>query len=321
MDKRGLFLKLIDYFMLGLFYLCKVLTYVLPARVLYGLFHVVGSALFYVRPGMRGNLLAKIKDAMPEITDGRELARIGRGACTSMVLPVLEGLLYWRHTDRIMRELRVDGMENFEKADSEGKGLLVYSMHSAVTIMQCHLIMAGLGKGYTIIAWDPEDLPVPRYARKMAELMLGVGPDPLHPVIYSGHGHEPIGPMNEHVAGGGRLGLVIDVPGKCVVPLFGRPAAIADGIARLACEHGAPIIPIAVLPTGRGLGRKITVYEPIHCERTGDRRKDINTIMEKAAAVGERIVREAPEEWMCWFGLWRWWDKARELQEQRAEST
>lgn len=318
MDRRGLFLKLIDYFMLGLFYTCKGLTYVLPVNALYRVFEAVGGALFYARPGMRRNLAAKVKDAMPELTDAREVERIGCGACISMVLPVLEGLFSWKYMDRIMRDLRLEGMDNFDRADAEGKGVLVYSMHGAATIMQCHLIMARLGKKYTIIAWDPENLPVPHYAGKMAELMLGRGPGPLHPVIYSGHGHEAIGPMNDLVVAGGRLGLVIDVPGKCVAPLFGRPAAIADGIARLACEHGAPVIPISLQPVGRTLTRRVTIHEPVHCGQTGDRRSDVNELMEKLAAVGEKMVREAPGLWMCWFGLWRWWEKAEELLEKRA---
>lgn len=321
MDKRGLLLKFIDYFMLGLLYLCKALTYVLPVRVLYGLFGVIGSAVYHARPGMKRNLKAKIRDAMPEITDAREIERIGRGACTSMVLPVLEGLLYWRHSDAIMRELQVEGMENFDKADAEGKGVVVFSIHTPLTVMQCHMVMARLGKSYTVIVWDPGRLPVPHYAGKMADLMMERPPIPAHPAIFCGHGYDAIKPMGEHVAGGGRLGLVVDVPGKCVVPLFGRPAAIADGVARLALAYGTPMVPVSMRPLGPGLAKKITIYEPIHCERTGDDRGDVIAAMEKAALAGEKMVREAPEQWMCWFGLWHWWDRAKELQEKRKESS
>jgi len=319
MDMRGVFLTTVDYFMLGLVYLCKALTYVLPVKALYRLFTAVGTAFFYARPGMRRNLIAKVRDAMPEITDERELERIACGACISMVLPVLEGLLFWRYSDRIMQELVVEGMENFDRADAGGKGVLVFSMHGAATILQCHLIMARLGKPYTVIAWDPENLPVPRYTRKMAQLMAERPPAPPHKVIYSGRGHDAIGPMNELMASGGRLGLVIDVPGGCVVPLFGRPAAIADGIARLACKHGAPIVPISMVPENGTLRRKIKIHEPLHCEPTGDRKRDVAALMEKAAFVGEGIVREAPEFWMCWFGLWRWWERAAELLEKGEE--
>jgi len=61
---------------------------------------------------MRRDLLAKVADAMPEVTDRRRRERIARGACVAMVMCVLEGLLFRRYTDRIMRELRVEGMEN-----------------------------------------------------------------------------------------------------------------------------------------------------------------------------------------------------------------
>jgi lauroyl/myristoyl acyltransferase len=313
--KRKIIVHLIEDFMIGLFYLTKALTYVVPPSVLRGVYNSVGYAFYYARPRMRRDLLSKISEAMPEISDNRELVRIGRGACAAMVRPVLEGVLFQRFTDRFMSELRVEGMENFDRADAEGNGLMVYTMHLYTTIMLCHAVMARLGKSYTVIGWHPDVLPVPRYAKKMADMMMEIGCDKQLPVIYAGPGRDAVGPMKEVLARGGRIGLTIDVPGKCIVPLFGRPAAIADGIAQLSYDSGAAIIPISLLPTGRGFERKITVYEPIACERTGDRRKDVTAIMEKAAA-GEEMIRGAPEQWMCWFGLWRWWEKARELQEQ-----
>ena len=314
-EERNRFLNLIDYSMLGLFYLCKALTYMVPPQLLYGLFYAVGSVPYYVRPGMRRDLLAKVADAMPEVTDRRRRERIARGACVAMVMCVLEGLLFRRYTDRIMRELRVEGMENYDRAIAEGKGVMVYSVHFAAVIMQCHLILQRLGRGYTIIAWDPENLPVARYARKMAELMLGPAGEPQHPVIFAGHGHDALAPMRETMTAGGRMGLVVDVPGKQPVNFFGRPAALADGIAQMSYMSGAPIVPVVVTRTGWGLGKKLTVFEPITHEPSGDRAHDIAAIMDRVAAVGESMVRQAPEQWMSWFGLWSWWDKAKEILE------
>ena len=40
--------------------------------------------------------------------------------------------------------------------------------------------------------------------------------------------------------------------------------------------------------------------------------------MRDVVAYGEETIREVPGQWMCWFGLWQMWDKAREIMEQKA---
>jgi len=305
--------QLVDLIILWLFYLSKALTFVVHPWVIKKVFDSLGYAFYYGRPKMRRDLHRKIADAMPEMKDPNELKRIALGACTAMVRPIYEGLLFWRHTDKFMRELEIENLEVFDKAMAEGKGILPYTMHLPSTIMLVHAIMARLNRSYSIIAWNPEDLPVKRYTRKMAEFGLMIGSDPELPVIYAGPGRDAIRQLRERLSEGGGVGFAVDIPGKCVVPLFGRPAAVADGIAYLAWEFDAPIIPTVMIPE-EGFKRRIIFFEPIRCEKTGDRKADVKRTMEKVIAAGERQVRMIPDQWMCWFGLWRWWEKAKEIE-------
>ncbi len=313
MGTKGLLARIIDFALVGVFYIFTGLTRILPVKLLYLMVEGMGGAIYYAMPRVRRDLMLKISQAMPDVKDRRELNRIGRGACTSMLMPVVEGILFWRRSDQILRELEIEGLENFDRADSEGKGLLVYSIHHPPTIMQSYMIVASLGRGYPIVAWDPETIPAPRYGHRMEKLMTAHPKMPPVRVIFAGHGHDAYEPMREQIAGGGRLGLVVDVPGERPVKLFGRPAAMADGIGRLACDYGSPIVPVILLRKGRGLKRKLIFYEPITCERTGDREQEINSTMEKVFAAAEKMVRENPGEWMCWFGLWHWWEKGEKL--------
>jgi lauroyl/myristoyl acyltransferase len=304
--------------MLGLVRLTFALSRVLPARFLYGIYRGVGYALYYARPRMRRDLLQKISDAMPEVTESRELARIGRGVCASTILPVVDGVLYTRFWDRFMRGIRVEGRENLERAEAMGEGLLVMTPHLSATVAPLHAIMARWDMPYTIIAWHPDTLPVPRYANKMSELMQNLGCDPELPVIFAGPGYDVIGPVRERLAKNRRVGMTIDVPGKCIVPLFGRPAALADGIAHFSYDSGAPILPMSMHRTARLFERRLVIQEPITSPASGDRKKDIQAMMEQVWAAGERQIRQAPEEWMSWFGMWHWWELAKELMEERA---
>lgn len=318
MDIRKIATRLVDEFMLGLIQLTFALSYVLPARILFGIFRGVGYAFYYAMPRMRRDLLKKICEAMPEITDRRELARIGRGGCASMILPVVDVVLFSRFWDRFKRELRVEGRENLEKAEAMGEGLLVMTTHLSATVTVLHAVMASLNKPYTPITWHPDTLPVPRYVHKMSEVVQGLGVDPEVPVIYAGPGYDAIGPARERLAQNKRVGIAVDVPGKCIVQLFGRPAAMADGIAHFSYDSGAPILPVSIHRTTRLFERHLVIGEPITSPGSGERRKDIQAIVEQVWVAAEGQIRQTPEQWMNWFGIRYWWGKAIELQAEKA---
>lgn len=315
MDKGKVFFRAVEGFLLGLLYITQALTYVLPARVLYAAYNSIGTALFYGRPRVRRDLVTKISDAMPEVTDRRELERIGRKAYGGMFVPVLDCLLFRRHAERFMSLLRVEGMENWDAGDATGNGLIIMAMHLGPAPL-IHAIMARKGRAYTPMVWHPDTTPVPRYTIKMAEIGEELGCDPEQPVFWAGPGIDVISQVREHMAKGKRMGMTVDVIGKRPVMLFGRPAALADGIAHFAIDSGAPIVPVSLLRTGHPYRLELFIDEPLSCELTGDRKADVAAIMAEVSKAAERQVRRAPGQWMSWFGLWRWWEKAKELEEK-----
>ena len=313
MEKGDVFFRLVEDFLLGLFYLTRLLTYVLPARTLYSIFDAIGAALYYARPRVRRDLVSKISDAMPEISDPRELERIARKAYVGMFVPVLDELLFSRYGERFMREMIVEGMENWDRGDAEGHGLIILATHLGAAPL-IHAIMARKGREYSPMVWHPDTTPVPRYTQKMSDLGESLGCDPERPVFWAGPGIDVITQVREHLARGKRMGMTVDVIGKRPLMLFGRPAALADGIAHFAIDSGAPIVPVMLTRTDCTFVLRLTIDEPLSYELTGDRKKDVAAIMVEVAKAAERQIRRAPEQWMSWFGLWRWWDKARELE-------
>ena len=312
--KRRIFLHAVEDVLLGLYYSSIVLARALPAPVFYALVKLFGAFLYYSRPRVRSDLRAKVSTAMPEVTDSRELDRIGRGAYCALLLNVPDFALFRRNGDRFVNGLEIAGMENLERAEAKGKGVLLSLTHMGRTAL-LHTVMARLEKPYTLVMWHPDTTPVPRYTMKMVMegWMLGCDPDNL--VIWVGPDYDTMGEVREALAQGKRVAVLSDVSGKRSVELFGRRAALADGIAYWAYESGTPIVPATLIREKRSFRSKVVIGQPLSYELSGDRKTDIDAIMREVACSSETMIRKAPEQWMSWFGLWQWWSEAMELDE------
>jgi len=312
-QKTNLFFKAAEAVLLSIFYITRFMSLFLPPRVLNILFDAFGAVMFYARPGMRRRLEGKLSDAMPELGNGREIDRIAIKVCGSTIRPILDLVMFLRHGDNIMQRIDVTGQEYLEEADAEGKGVILLFAHLGSFDLFA-VVMARLDKPFTPIIFHPRTTPVPRYVATLALFGQMLGCDPLSPVFWVGK--DTVKKVRGHLAAGKRVGITFDVDGNCVVELFGRPAALADGIAHFAIDSGAPIVPFALFHGKEPLDRRLIFYEPLSYELTGNRSDDVKTIMTEVAKAGESMVREAPEEWMSWFGLWHWWDIAEELKKQ-----
>jgi lauroyl/myristoyl acyltransferase len=311
--KRRSFFYLVDSAMLGLLQVTRLFTRLLPPSIFYSMVKVLGAALYYGRPRVRRDLERKISDAMPEVTSRRKLDRIGRGTYESMLLNVPDFLYFERNAERFMEGLEVEGMENLQRAEARGKGVLIHMTHMGRSPI-LHAMMHHLGIPFTLVMWHPDTTPVPRYTMNMVIEGLKVGVDTDYLLIWVGPGHDTIGKVRTRLSRSERVGVPFDVPGKRPVEFFGRPAAFADGMAQFAFDSGAPIVPVIIARTRRPYRNRLIIHEPLEYELTGDRRTDTQTIQQEAARACERMIRLAPEQWMSWFGLWHWWSMAEELE-------
>ncbi|RJP35460.1 MAG: hypothetical protein C4536_00600 [Actinobacteria bacterium] len=314
-EKPKLMFRLLESAFMAQFYVGKALSTILPPSILYLIPKAMGTAFFYARPGMRRRLAAKISDAMPEVTDPRELSRIGREACASVFMPLFDIFTLARHGDRYMRELRVEGMEKVGEAEAEGKGIIFTGPHiGGITII--HAVMARLGKPYTPIAFNPKDTVMPRYIETLEFYGGFLGCDTEEPVFFVGE--DIIPKIREHLSAGKRLGLTFDVDGNGIVEFFGRPAALASGLAHFAYDTGAPIVAFS-LQRGKGpFDNLMKIYGIVRCDTAAERRSEVARIMREVVAYGEETIRDIPGQWISWFGLWQWWDNAREIMEKKA---
>jgi KDO2-lipid IV(A) lauroyltransferase len=83
------------------------------------------------------------------------------------------------------------------------------------------------------------------------------------------------------------------------VTLFGHPTTLPAGAATLALRTGRPLIVARALRLGPD--RFTATGWPVAVELTGDRRADTQALTVAMAAVLERAIDEAPEQWFGAF--------------------
>jgi KDO2-lipid IV(A) lauroyltransferase len=105
---------------------------------------------------------------------------------------------------------------------------------------------------------------------------------------------------------GESVGLVADrdiTGGGMEVPFFGSPAPLPVGPAFLATESGVPLFLAGIWRVGkRGYRGRV---EEIPVAREGGRRERIERTLEAEARAFERMIANAPEQWLAvFFPIW-----------------
>jgi KDO2-lipid IV(A) lauroyltransferase len=301
-QKRGVFFRAADLSLLSFLKLTGLLSNVLPPSFLYASFRAAGLVLYHSRPGVKHRLEEKIAQALPG-ESGERIRGIAAQACSAALLPMLDLVVFRRFGDEFMRALRVEGRENLERAEEEGKGIVFVTAHLGLFSV-LHAVMHRLDRTYTPIMYHPLETPLPRYVSAMALLGHSLGGDPEEPVFWAGK--NTVEKVVRHLRQGKRVGLTFDVVGGTVVELFGRPAALASGIAHFIRLAGVPALPVALFREDQPLGGRLVFYPPVPPR---EKEGDVSEIMQEVAQRGETMIREAPGQWMSWFGLWEWWEQ------------
>jgi lauroyl/myristoyl acyltransferase len=309
----------VDATLLGIFNLFRFLARFLPPSLLVAIANLIGYALYYARREARESLLPTLHEALPEVTEERARRQIARKAFGAPFRTMLDFILLERHGDRIMARLTLDEglIEAFDRARVKGTGAIVLAPHmGAIGINHC--LFARVGRAYTAVAMPPHDTPIPRYLGALVELASQLGCDPECPVFWTGI--DTVNKVHEHLGKGGIVGITFDMAGGTVMDFFGQPAAIASGIAHFAYDCNAPIIS-GYFRRGRGpLDYEMRGFPELSYSLTGERSADVKMILDQVIRIGEEMIRDAPEQWIGWFGLRSWRKKARQILDEKANA-
>jgi KDO2-lipid IV(A) lauroyltransferase len=108
-----------------------------------------------------------------------------------------------------------------------------------------------------------------------------------------------------HLSRGGYLGMLVDQKMNDGIPVefFGRTAMTAPALGALALRFRCPVIPGRIRRIGPARLR-LEVEPPLALPDSGDRQKDVATVMRMVDATLERWITDDPGSWLWLHRRW-----------------
>jgi Kdo2-lipid IVA lauroyltransferase/acyltransferase len=246
------------------------LVHWLPLGALAAIGNLAGRAAFWLIPERRKVIRINLAQCFPKMPEA-ERERLARAHFRMFMRSFIErSLLWWAPRERILRLMKVEGLERLRAL--EGRPVILVAPHfvgidAACTRLVCDVHMAGLFarqknplydalllKGRT--RFDPQAIAIARQ-------------DGVRPILSALRKGIPIyyAPDLDF----GRKDAVF-------VPFFGVTAATVTGVSRLARVSGASVLPVVCRMLPGGGGYVVTVFPPLENFPTDDVAADTRRI-------------------------------------------
>jgi len=199
--------------------------------------------------------------------------------------------------NNIGKWVSVRGLEHYESALREGRGVVLITAHFGNWEMGL-AAMALLSRPPTFVA------------RTLDSAILEEGSIYIRSTVGIGiiHKENAMRPMLRLLKQGGAVKMLIDqnvaADEGVFINFFGRPACATPGVALMAMRSGAAVLPVFTsrMPDGTYLTEIGPKVETIH---TGDRRRDVATNTQNYATIIENHIRKYPEQWLWIHQRWK----------------
>lgn len=269
----------------------------IPLATRKGLFRALARLFYYLSPRQRLIAIHNLQCAFPEkgMTEIVALTRkvyhhLAIVAAEFFEIPSLRKL-----DPSFIAE--IEGLENCTRALEKNKGLLIMSAHFGNWEYGAALI--SLLVQPMMVIYRPFDSAILENLISRVRASTGNTPLPKEratlKMFRSLARNESIGIlMDQNVAA--REGIFVD--------FFGRPACTTDGIALLALNTEAPVIPTFMYRQKDGRYRMV-LGEEVEIIRTGDMRADIVANTQKFTEIIEDIIRKYPDQWLWLHQRWK----------------
>jgi len=228
-----------------------------------------------------------------------ERRRILRGVFTSLGRQLAELCQFPRYTPENIDEVVVyDGLENYERAYAEGKGVLFLTAHFGG--WELSAFAHSLHGHWLHIVMRPMDN---EYLDRLLQQYRTM------------HGNKTVN-KDDFVRGllaamkaGETVGILMDTnmtpPQGIFVDFFGIPACTASGLARIALRTGAAVVPGFTIWDTASQKYRLRFDPALELIRTGHLEADIASNTEMFTKVIEGYVRKYPDQWLWVHRRWK----------------
>lgn len=254
-------------------------------------------AAYYLLPKHKLIALHNLTRSFPEksLTENLQIIK-DTYACFALTFIEFLQILYLNR-DNLHRRVSVKGLEHYEKACREGKGVLLFTAHFGNWEMG-NAALAILSKPPIFMA-RTLDSPFLEEITTSVRSRLGIG---------NIHKKNVMSSILSQLRKGEVLKLLIDQNAAAregvFVNFFGRPACATTGIALMAIHTGAAVLP--VFTTRMPDGRYLTEIGPrVETVNTGNRDQDVLQNTQNYNTIIENHVRKYPGQWLWLHQRWK----------------
>lgn len=272
------------------------LSRIIPRRWRYLIGTAVGDIVFWVWPAKRRVLL----ENMAQIFDLPARDPVVRRHAVKSMRNYLKYLVEFLElptlssTDHVISSMSIVGAEHLEEALARGKGVILASAHFG-TIEVGGLRLTDFTDFHAVY-----DEFRPEYLDRLIQRKRREKGIDLIPV-------RDVRSMIRVLRHGGLLAMLYDRPveiGRGVaVRFFGRETAVPAGPAVLALKTGATVLP-AYMFRNPDLSFESVIYPPLEWTPSGDRDRDVQSIMQRLMDTLEDVVRRHPDMWYMFRPMW-----------------
>jgi KDO2-lipid IV(A) lauroyltransferase len=258
----------------------------------------LGQVVYLLHFRLRQVGMRNLAMVFPEKTVA-ERARILRGVFTSLGRQLAELCQFPKYTVENLDEVvAYDGLENYERAYAQGKGVLFLTAHFGG--WELSAFAHSLHGHWLHIVMRPMDN---EYLDRLLQHYRTM------------HGNKTVA-KDDFVRGllaamkaGETVGILMDTnmtpPQGIFVDFFGIPACTASGLARIALRTDAAVVPGFTI-WDPALGKYRLRFDPaLQLIRTGHLEADIAANTQMFTKVIEDYVRKYPDQWLWVHRRWK----------------
>lgn len=272
-----------------------------------GLGWFIGSVLRYHRKDAADALRRAFQEK-----SAAEINAIVASMYANLGMNLIESLrLAGGRREQVESMISVSGKEIIEEALARGRGVLLLTAHLGNWDLLSIMSLIAKLPPLTIISKDVKNKPLNDFWMGMRkEYGLRIVP-----------AHNSYRACRSALKNNEMVGFILDqnmiAREGVFVDFFGRPACTTPGLAFMAAQSGAPIVPVCIYRASGG--RHEIRVQPV-IEPPSDREPEtIRAATQDYTRILEDMIRERPEQWIWIHRRWRTQPKPEDADEKSAD--
>jgi len=284
----------------ALYYFALVAVWIfnlLPRRLALICGHWLGLAAWRLIPRDRANIDRNLTRAFGDRYTPAERKEIGRKFFSNSGKNLIDVVRFRRHyANQIAPLVAVEGLDNFERAYRQGKGIIAFTGHIGnFELLAVH--MTALGYPSAVIGRELYDV---RLNSLLVNNRTSMG---LVNIATSDSPKRILHWLKD----GKVLGVLMDTDSMRVrnlfVPFFGHPAATPVSLNAIGLRIGASFLPVACVRTPDDR-YKLIIGQPLAASVTGDEEADLYNVTLLCNKALEGIISQHPDQWIWLHNRW-----------------